>query len=93
MARVIVFKQNGKPTAVSLNWLRQKKSLTIDSITLKWISGQNSALDSDRIGNGRDVGNVIVQMKTDKGMQDIVYDVTFAFVFHSFHKGLPIIKG
>lgn len=93
MARVIVFKQNGKPTAVSLDWLRQKQSLIIGSITLKWISGQNSALDSNRIGDGRDVGNVTVQIKTDKGMQDIVYDVTFAFVFHSFHKGLPIIKG
>ncbi len=93
MARVIVFKNKGKATAVALNHLRQKQTLTIGDITLKWSKGQNSALDSDNITKGRDVGNVIVQKKTDKGMQDIVYDVTFAFVFHSFHKGLPIIKG
>lgn len=92
MARVVVVKTGGKPQAVTLELLRKAGELTLGDISLKWQKGQNSALDSSEISNGRDVGNVVAQRNTAAGMEDIVYDVTFAFVFHAFHPKLPIIK-
>ena len=92
MARVIVFKVDGKPTAVAQTLLQKEKNYKVKDILLTWTAGQNSALDKGQIKNGKDVGNITVQKQTANGLTDIVYDVTFAFVFHSFHKDLPIIK-
>ena len=92
MARVVVVKIDGKPQAVSLAILRKKGVMELGSVTLSWQKGQNSALDTTRISKGRDVGNVIAQRKTASGTQDIIYDVTFAFVFHAFHPKQPIIN-
>ena len=36
------------------------------------------------ISQGRDVGNVTVQSRTAGGLEDVVHDITFAFVFHAF---------
>ncbi|MGH1350398.1 MAG: DUF3179 domain-containing protein [Methyloligellaceae bacterium] len=91
MARVVVFKSENKPVAIALPHLRARKSLNIGNITVSWQEGQNSALDSSEIGKGRDVGNVIVQEVVEGKAKDITYDVTFAFVVHSFHKGIKII--
>lgn len=93
MARVVVFDDGGKPSAVSLEMLRNKGSMTMGGVTLSWEAGQNSALESEQISRGRDVGNVVVQRKGAGGMEDITYDVTFAFVFHAFHPDRPIHKG
>ena len=30
-------------------------------------------------------GNVVVQRQTAGGPEDVVHDLTFAFVFHAFH--------
>ena len=92
MARVVVFKVENKPKAVSLSLLRDKKTLSFGNVTVFWKQGQNSALDQTHIAKGKDVGNVIVQVKTPDGLKDIVYDVTFAFVFHSFHKNIAIVQ-
>ncbi len=92
MARVVVVKIDGTPNAVSLEVLRKKGKMELGPVTLSWQKGQNSALDSSSIARGRDVGNVIVQRKTPGGMKDVVYDVTFAFVFHAFHPKQPIIN-
>ncbi len=92
MARIVVFKNKGKPVAIALTHLREKKSLKIDNIIITWQTGQNSALDDAEINQGRDVGNVVVREKVGENTKDIVYDVTFAFVVHSFHKDLQIIK-
>ena len=51
---------------------------------LTWEAGQNSALDTRAIDQGRDVGNVLVQRQGAQGLEDVAYDVTFAFVFHAF---------
>jgi len=51
---------------------------------LTWEPGQNSALDTRAIAEGRDVGNVLAQRRVGATLQDIPYDVTFAFVFHAF---------
>ncbi|MDP6430387.1 MAG: DUF3179 domain-containing protein [Rhodospirillales bacterium] len=80
MARVVAV---GKE-AWSLELLRKKKKIESGKLVISWADGQNSALDRQDISTGRDVGNVVVQRKTDKGLVDEVYDVTFAFVFHAF---------
>lgn len=53
-------------------------------MTIRWLPGQNSALDSGRIAAGRDVGNVIVQRNAGYRAEDMVHAVTFAFVFRAF---------
>jgi hypothetical protein len=34
----------------------------------------------------------VAQRKSANGVKDVVYDVTFAFVFHAFHPEQPIVK-
>ena len=70
--------------AWSLPLLRREGRIETSDIVLSWEPGQNSALDTRDIREGRDVGNVVVQAKTANGLEDIPYDVTFAFVFHAF---------
>lgn len=91
MARVVTFKADGKPHAVTLEVLREKSEMTVGNIRLNWRKGQNSALDTPDITKGRDVGNIVVQRKAANQTVDIAYDVTFAFVFHAFHPDRPIL--
>jgi hypothetical protein len=51
-------------------------------LVLTWTEGQASALDSQSIGRGREVGNIRV---TDTEGRDVVHDIPFAFAFHAFH--------
>ncbi len=71
--------------AWSLELLRQRRRLEVDDLVLSWQKGQNSALDTSRISDGRDIGNVVVQRRTADGLTDVVHDLTFAFVFHAFY--------
>ena len=64
--------------------LRKQKKVEVGPLILSWVESQSAALNSHNIARGRDVGNVIVQRKTDKELVDEVYDVTFAFVFNEF---------
>ncbi len=57
--------------------------LTEAGVTISWAAGQASALDTGRIANGRDIGNIRVR-DTETG-RDLVHDVIFAFAFHAFH--------
>ncbi len=84
MARVVVVKD----VAWSLEMLAEKKRIRDGDMELIWEPGQNSALDSRRIADGRDVGNVIVR----KNGVDIAYEVTFAFVFHAFRPDGRIVQ-
>lgn len=77
MARVVVVSER----AWSLELLRKNGEIRDGDLTLRWQAGQNSALQSSEITEGRDVGNVTV---TRNGA-DEVYDVTFAFVFNAFY--------
>jgi hypothetical protein len=70
--------------AWSLELLQSERRVESGDLVIVWEPGQNSALDSRRIDEGRDIGNVIVQRQTDGGLEDVAYDVTFAFVFHAF---------
>ncbi len=81
MVRVIVV--DGE--AWSLPLLRKQGSIAKGDLKLSWESGQNSALDTRVIKRGRDVGNVVVQRNRNGKAEDVVHDVTFAFVFHAFH--------
>ncbi|WP_281982940.1 DUF3179 domain-containing protein [Thalassorhabdomicrobium marinisediminis] len=64
-----------------LTRLAQAGELRERGVTLSWQSGQASALDTARIGEGRDVGNVRVR---DAAGRDLPHDVLFAFAFHAF---------
>lgn len=71
----------GKTEAWSMALLRDKGEITTaDGTVLSWIPGQNSALDTGQISEGRDVGTVIAQ----KNGSDVPYFVDFAFAFHAF---------
>ncbi len=61
--------------------LADEGEVTEAGITLTWTAGQASALDSRRISEGKDVGNV--RVKDANGM-DLAHDVMFAFAFHAF---------
>ena len=81
MARVVVV--DGEAWALDL--VREKRRIETDSHVIAWTAGQASALDAQEIAQGREVGTVTVRKKTDQGLQEAVYDVTFAFVFKAFH--------
>lgn len=88
MVRVVV----AEGRAWSMPLIREKGRIEDGDLMLAWTAGQNSALDADTIRNGRDVGNVTVQRKAAGGKwDDVVYDVTFAFVYHAFHGGKRIV--
>jgi len=75
-----------KDKAWSLTFLREKKKIVDGDLTLTWVEGQNSAVDTRDITKGRDVGNVVVQ----KNNKDVVYVVTFAFAFLAIYPNSTI---
>ena len=80
MARVVAVGDR----AWAIDLVREKGRIEDGDLVITWEAGQNSALDTRTIAEGRDVGNVLVQRRGDGGLADIPYDVTFAFVFHAF---------
>ncbi len=64
-----------------LTRLAAQGQLSEQGVTLTWNAGQASALDSARIGAGKEVGNVRVR---DTAGNDLPHDVMFAFAFHAF---------
>ncbi|MEQ5868555.1 DUF3179 domain-containing protein [Sagittula sp. NFXS13] len=64
-----------------LSRLAEAKELREGGLLLSWRAGQASALDSDFIRDGRDVGSVRVR---DADGKDLPHDVMFAFAFHAF---------
>jgi hypothetical protein len=83
MTRVVVVGD----MAWSLPMLRQKGWWSDGDLKIVWEPGQNSALDTRRIADGRDVGNVVV---TRDGT-DVAHEVTFAFVFRAFRPDGKIV--
>ncbi len=70
--------------AWSLELLQREGRIESRDLVLTWTPGQASALDSRTVAGGREVGNVVVQRRGAQGLEDVPYDVTFAFVFHAF---------
>lgn len=83
MMRVVVVGNE----AWTLPLLRRKGTIRSSELTLRWVEGQSSALDSGRVADGRDVGNVIVERGSGGNAEEVVHDVTFAFVFKAFKPG------
>jgi len=61
--------------------VRAAGELTENGITVSWAAGQASALDTEAIAQGRDVGTIRVR---DASGRDLPHDVMFAFAFHAF---------
>lgn len=77
--------------AWSLDLLRKLGTIAKDDMVISWEPGQSSALDTSIIAQGFDIGNVVVQRKTDgEVMEDIPYGVDFAFAFRAFYPDAPI---
>ncbi len=89
LARVVAVGER----AWSVDFLQIKERVeTEDGLILTWEHGQNSALDSSIIAEGRDVGNVVVQRRDNGGkLVDVLYRVDFAFAFHAFYPDTKII--
>ena len=85
MERVVVSREGENEQAVSLTYWRTNQPVQLGDVVISWIAGQNSALDTRVIAEGRDIGNILAQRQTATGTVDVVHDVTFAFVFHAFH--------
>lgn len=83
MARVVVIGD----MAWSLAMLREKGWWSDGDLMITWEPGQNSALDTRKIAEGRDIGNVVV---TRDGT-DVAHEITFAFVFHAFRPDGKIV--
>ena len=82
MARVVKIGEEAWPLAL----LREKRRIEKGDLVLSWEPGQASALDTQIIARGREIGNVIVQRRQSDGrLADVVHDTTFAFAFHAFH--------
>ena len=81
MARVVVVRDGNRPHVVTMDAVREAGSLELGGATVSWTAGQASALDAQRIVDGRDVGTILAQ----RDGVDVPYDVTFAFVAHAFH--------
>lgn len=64
-----------------LTRLAEEGVTTEAGVTLSWTAGQASALDSQRIADGKDVGNV--RVKNADG-NDLPHDVIFSFAYHAF---------
>ena len=77
LARVVRIGDQAWP----LTRLAEAGELTEAGVTFTWTQGQASALDSSRIGDGKEVGNVRVR---DASGADLVHDVMFAFAFDAF---------
>ena len=79
--------------AWALTLLRAKGAIRHGDLKISWQAGQNSALDSEDISKGADVGNVVVQRIEDHGKHvDVPYDVTFAFVFKAFRPDGELVQ-
>ena len=65
-----------------LTRLAQMEKIEEAGIKLSWTAGQASALDTARIGAGRDVGTV--RVRNAQTGADLPHDVMFAFAFHAF---------
>lgn len=89
LARVVAV--GGRAWSVDFLQIKQRIE-TEDGLILTWEKGQNSALDTSLIADGRDVGNVLVQRKNGDGkLVDALYRVDFAFAFHAFYPDAKII--
>ncbi|MDV7142907.1 DUF3179 domain-containing protein [Tropicimonas sp. TH_r6] len=78
LARVVRVGDRAWPVAR----LARAEEIREAGLVLSWRAGQASALDSQSIARGRDVGSIRVR---DGDGTDVPHDVLFAFAFHAFY--------
>ena len=78
LARVVRVGERAWP----VSRLAKEGEITQAGVTISWTAGQASALDSARIGAGKDVGTIRVR---DGRGRNVAHDVMFAFAFHAFY--------
>jgi hypothetical protein len=76
--------------AWTLDLLKKRRHIEAGDLVLTWEPGQASPLDTADIDAGQDIGNIVVPRRTAHGLEDAVYDVSFAFAFHVFHPNAAI---
>ena len=75
--------------AWSLNHVRKNTPvITADGLRIEWREGQNSAMDTSAISQGRDVGNV----RVTRDGSDVAYSVDFAFAYRAFYPEGELVK-
>lgn len=67
--------------AWTLERLAVEGSVSEAGVSITWEAGVASALDAQRVAQGRDVGQIRVR---DGAGRDVPHDVIFAFAFHAF---------
>ncbi|WP_299861460.1 DUF3179 domain-containing protein [uncultured Hoeflea sp.] len=89
LSYVVVVRDGPEPVAVSLDKVRRDNKIRLDDGTLiAWVPGVRSALDDSAIPRGREIGSVTV---TRDG-EDLVHELTFAFVVTAFLPDTPILE-
>ena len=88
LQRVVMVRDGETMFAVSTEKLATDGRFEQGGVELVFEPGQASALDSETIAEGRDVGNITVT----KDGAPVIHDVTFAFVVHAFEPDLEIIQ-
>lgn len=89
----IAYVEGEEPIAVALPYLRDNAPFKLNGYEFRWSAGQASALDTRRIADGRDVGNIeVYRIADDGGDVPVVYTVTFAFAARAFSPDLEIVQ-
>ena len=70
--------------AWALARLQEVGRIESENLILTWEPGQNSIHDTPVIAEGADVGNVVVQRIVAGRLEDVPYDVAFAYAFSAF---------
>jgi len=78
LARVVRVGERAWP----ISRLREEGEIVEAGVRITWAEGQASALDTARIAEGKEVGNIRVR-DAETGA-DVVHDLMFAFAFHAF---------
>lgn len=81
MARVVAVGDQ----AWSIAYLRQLGRVEVGDLVITWEPGRLSALDHLFVSQGRDVGIVTVERRTEHGLEEIPFRLTFAFAYHAFN--------
>lgn len=77
LARVVRVEDRAWP----LERLAVEGAVSEAGVSITWEAGVASALDTQRMARGRDVGQIRVR---DEAGRDVAHDVMFAFAFHAF---------
>ena len=77
--------------AWALELVKKQKKIQYKDIFIEWNAGQNSALDTRIIAEGKDVGNITVyRIKSGKKIP-VIHQIPFAFAFKAFFPKSKII--